>query len=200
MKLKSLLLGVVLSLAGTFTANAQSAGQVRFGVTGGMNVTNISGIEDSDSKLGFNLGFRGEYNFSEKFYANAGLVWSMKGLKGGDEEEGKVKFTPSYLQIPVAAGYRFILDKGLSIFVETGPYFAFGVCGKCKIGSDKVDYFGDSEDAVGAKRFDFGWGARAGVEIKKFQVHLGYEHGITKVFDETDCKNWNFNVGVSYMF
>lgn len=213
MKLKTLLLGALLSFAGTLIANAQSAGQARFGVTGGMNVTNITNIDGADSRIGFNLGFRGEYNFSKNVYANVGLLWSMKGAKYSDSYNGAeatVKLNPSYIEIPIAIGGRYFISEGLSIFAETGPYFAVGVCGKCKSeaklgglsASDKIDYFGDDDDenSLGAKRFDAGWGLRAGVEVNNFQVHLGYEHGFTKVFDDTKCKNWNFNVGVSYMF
>lgn len=200
MKLKVLLMSALLSLGGTLTANAQSAGQVRFGVTGGMNVTGITDIEGSESKIGFNLGLRGEYNFSKNVYVNAGLLWSMKGVKYGD---GNIKDNPSYLEIPIAVGGRYFISDGLSIFAETGPYFAVGVCGKSKAETKvgniestvKVDYFGDD----GAKRFDAGWGLRAGVEVNKFQVHLGYEHGFVNIYDD-NCKNWNFNVGVSYMF
>ena len=193
-------MSALLSLGGTLTANAQSAGQVRFGVTGGMNVTGITDIEGSESKIGFNLGLRGEYNFSKNVYVNAGLLWSMKGVKYGD---GNIKDNPSYLEIPIAVGGRYFISDGLSIFAETGPYFAVGVCGKSKAETKvgniestvKVDYFGDD----GAKRFDAGWGLRAGVEVNKFQVHLGYEHGFVNIYDD-NCKNWNFNVGVSYMF
>ena len=204
MKLKTLFLGALLSFAGTLTTNAQSAGQARFGVTGGMNVTNITNLDGADSRIGFNLGFRGEYNFSKNVYANAGLLWSMKGAKH-EGDAATIKLNPHYLEIPIAIGGRYFIGDGLSIFAETGPYFAVGVCGKSKLesslgGTVKTDFFGDDEDGEGAKRFDAGWGLRAGVEVNNFQVHLGYEHGFTKVFDDTDCKNWNFNVGVSYMF
>ena len=208
MKLKVILMSALLSLGGTLTANAQSAGQVRFGVTGGMNVTGITDLGDTESRIGFNLGLRGEYNFSKNVYVNAGLLWSMKGAKYDAEiagYKGTFKVNPSYLEIPIAVGGRYFISDGLSIFAETGPYFAVGVCGKSKtdvkIGNikstEKVDFFGD--DGSGAKRFDAGWGLRAGVEVNKFQVHLGYEHGFVNIFDD-DCKNWNFNVGVSYMF
>ena len=204
MKLKALMVGALLAM-GTLTASAQSAGEFRFGVTGGMNVTNITDL-GLDSKIGFNAGFRGEYNFSKNFYMNAGLLWSMKGAKGDGEVSGiEVKYTdnPSYLEIPIAFGGRYIIDKGLSIFAETGPYFAVGVCGKEKakyeaLGrskTEKADFFGDD----GADRFDAGWGLRAGVEVNKFQIHLGYEHGFVNMVDDA-CKNWNFNVGLTYMF
>lgn len=170
------------------SASAQNAGELRFGVTGGMNVTNITKL-DGDCKIGFNLGFRGEYSFSKNFYANAGLLWSMKGSKWS-YEEFEESVNPSYIEIPIAVGGRYFIDKGLSIFAETGPYFAVGVCGK-------HDYF-SSDD--GAKRFDAGWGLRTGVEVNKFQVHLGYEHGFVGIYDGLSCKNWNFNIGVSYMF
>ncbi len=205
MKIKHLIACAAVAFS-ALTASAQEG--LRFGVTAGMNVSNITDLKQ-DCKLGFNAGVRGEYNFNKNLYMNAGLIWSMQGTyKKVENEFGSVtyKTNPSYLQIPIHVGGRICLGDGVSVFGETGPYFAVGVCGKNKISSDTVlgegegdsDYFGDN----GAKRFDAGWGIRAGVEVSNIQIHLGYDHGFVKVYDTDNIKpyNWNFSVGLSYMF
>lgn len=207
MKIKHLLLAVCMGF-GALTASAQKSGAFRWGVTAGMNLTNITNL-NGDSRIGFNAGVRGEYNFTSNIYANFGALISLKGNKYDFSEDGvevTTKLNPYYLEIPLAGGYRFDLGNGVSIFGETGPYFAIGIAGKTKTTAEamgqskteKTDFFGDGH----AKRFDAGWGLRAGVEVSSFQIHLGYNHGFVNMYD-TDgdkCTNSNFNVGVTYMF
>ncbi len=208
---------VALLACGAMSAQAQKAGAFRFGVEGGMNVSKITNM-GSDWRLGFSLGLRGEYNFTNNFYANAGLLWSQKGSKfeisqsvAGYTATGTYKNNPGYIQIPIDFGYRFNVGDGVSIFAQTGPYFAFGVAGKHKYEltndfdsrlnkSEESDFFGDN----GAQTFDGGWGVRIGVEASGFQVHMGYEYGFSTLFETADGQdgnhNSNFNIGVSYMF
>lgn len=216
MKAKNLIMTALLA-CGAFTASAQSAGDFRFGVTAGMNVSNLTNCE-TDSRIGFHVGVRGDYNFTEKMYLGAGVIFSQKGAKKSEEEEGfksEEKMNPGYLEIPVHFGYRFYKSDNISVFGEVGPYFAFGLCGKGKSTEtydgqkheQKMDFFGDEGKAVTDKRFDAGIGLRVGVEFSKFQVSLGYEYGFTSLgdtYDSNDKKksvhNSNFMVGVSYMF
>lgn len=200
MKLKTLFMTAMMAVF-ALTASAQSAGDVRFGVTAGMNVANITDTE-SDCRIGFNVGVKGEYNFSNNLYGTAGLLFTQKGCKADEAiYPGKsvtIKCTPGYLQLPVNIGYRYNVGDGVSIFGETGPYFAVGVCGKYKAGDEKIDFFGD--DGVDAKRFDCGWDVKVGVEASGFQIGLGYEYGFTKVWEDTSAHNSNFMVSVAYMF
>lgn len=202
-----------LLACGVTTASAQSAGQARLGITAGMNVSNIT-KQQTDSRIGFNVGLRGEYNFTDNVYGNLGLIFSQKGSRTkesagalGFEASGTFTQNPGYIELPLHIGYRFNMGNGVSIFGETGPYFAFGICGKEKFAVDSnvgikkdadTDFF--KEDGSNANVFDFGWGLRAGVEVSQFQISLGYEHGITKVWEKTDCRNSNFMVGLAYMF
>lgn len=214
MKAKAFLLTALLA-GSALTASADNG--FRFGVTAGMNVPNITN-SDGDCRIGFNVGVRGEYNFTNNLYVNGAFLFTQKGNEYETEETtisgisvtDKVKNNPGYLEIPLALGYRFDLGNHVYLFGETGPYFAFGVCGKQKHKIDwessfvnysekeKVDFFGEDR----AQTFDGGWGLRIGVEASGFQVHLGYEYGFSKIgyiYDE-GCHNSNFNVGVSYMF
>ena len=178
------------------TASAQEKGDFRFGVTAGMNVSNITDME-MDSRIGFHVGAKAEYNITDNLYGSAALLFSQKGNK---KEEGSIEATsnPGYLELPIHIGYRFKVGEKVSIFGETGPYFAYGICGKDKEGDYDVKFFDDDD----VNKFDFGWGVKAGVEYAKFQISLGYEHGITEVYDYAglDSHNSNFMVSVAYMF
>ena len=164
-----------------------------------MNVSNITDME-MDSRIGFHVGAKAEYNLSENLYGNAGVIFSQKGNKFS---EGDVEITnnPGYIEVPINFGYRYKVSDGISVFGETGPYLAYGICGKSKLEVDgdelKADFFED-----GVNKFDFGWGVKVGVEAAKFQISVGYEYGITKVFDVDGSSNHNSNlmVSVGYMF
>ena len=187
--MKKILMAVML-FCGVLTGFAQSGGDLRFGVTGGMNVPNITDME-ADCRIGFNIGGRVEYNFSESLFMTSGLLLTQKGF----DTDVNVSANPLYLEIPIHFGGRYSLGNTVSIFGETGPYLAFGVGGKMDAGKDDWDFFGDNA----GKTFDFGWGLRAGVEVSNIQIHLGYEYGFTKVFEDGG-HNSNFMVGVTYYF
>lgn len=192
MRLKAILIAALM-VCGVSTVSAQVEKGFRYGVTAGLNTSNYS-EGDMDSRIGFHVGVRGEYSFSNSLYGTASLLFSQKGAKAG-EGDYKVKYNPGYLELPIMVGYRYGFDNGLSIFGETGPYFAYGICGKQKLGDEKYDFFED-----GVKKFDAGWGIHAGVEYSKFQIRVGYEFGLSKVYDENDAKNRNLMVSVGYMF
>lgn len=198
--MKKILMAAML-FCGVISSSAQSKGDVRFGLTGGMNVANVTDLE-ADCRIGFNVGGRIEYGITNNVYLGSGLLLSQKGFQYDDSDD--IKANPLYLQIPIQFGYHHDLGNSVGLFAETGPYLAFGVGGKLKAKEDmggillstKVDYFGDNAAEV----FDMGWALRLGVEVSRFQIHLGYEYGFTKVFEDTSCHNSNFNVGVSYFF
>lgn len=179
-------------MCGIAVASAQSMEKFRFGATFGMNVSTIT-KSDMDSKIGFNAGLRGEYNFTEDMYLGVGLGYSHKGVKEDD-----LKASAGYIEIPVHFGYRMGLTDKISTFGEFGPYFGIGVAGKWKFDGEKLgDFFGEDE----AKRFDMGLGLRAGVEfMQKYQVHIGYDFGLLKIYEDEKNRNGNFTLGVSYMF
>lgn len=198
MRLKAILIAALM-VCGVSTVSAQIEKGLRYGVIAGLNCSTVD-ADDAKSKIGFHVGARAEYNINESLYATASLLYSHKGFKIDNYDDFKAN--AGYLELPIMAGYRWSLNNGLNIFGETGPYFAYGICGKVKFGGDEdCDFFGDEDDTWGAKRFDAGWGIHAGVEYSKFQIRVGYELGFTKVWDGDDsAKNRNLMVSVGYTF
>ena len=181
-----------------------SYSQISWNAKVGMNMSNYTGDMDTDMKIGFNVGVGMEYQFSDMWSIQPSLMLTQKGAKIKEDGE-TMKFNPMNLEIPVLAAARFAVADNQNIVVKAGPYFAFGVAGKVKVGDDKADFFGDGDDQFGGKRFDCGIGVGVAYEIGKFFVGLDGEFGFTNVVDfksdgVSNPKNMNFSIGVGYKF
>ena len=181
-----------------------SYSQISWNAKVGMNMSNFTGDMDTDMRIGFNVGVGMEYQFSDMWSIQPSLMLTQKGAKIKEDGE-TMKFNPMYLEIPVLAAARFAVADNQNIVVKAGPYFAFGIAGKCKIGDEKIDFFGDGDDQFGGKRFDCGIGVGVAYEIGKFFVGLDGEFGFTNVVDfksdgVSNPKNMNFSIGVGYKF
>ena len=177
-----------------------SYSQISWNAKVGMNMSNFTGDMDTDMRIGFNVGVGMEYQFSDMWSIQPSLMFTQKGAK-----QDEVKMNPMYLEIPVLAAARFAIADNQNIVVKAGPYFAFGVAGKVKVGDEKGDFFGDGDDQYGGKRFDCGIGVGVAYEIGKFFVGLDGEFGFTNVVDfksdnVSNPKNMNFSIGVGYKF
>lgn len=221
--MKKLILFAVLTAGLIFSGKAQENG---FGVRAGLNLSTLRGdfkdALDADTKMkaGFNIGIIYDYGFSESFYIQPGLYYSMKGVKAEDKEESdaKITYNLSYLELPILASYRIALSDNTKWHINAGPYFAMGIGGKTKYEyegeSEKVDAFGESDDDSDKgdlKRFDFGLSFGTGVSFSKFYVGVKYDLGLSNIGqkdcwykgeDETKAKirTGNFAVSVGYNF
>ena len=173
-----------------------SYSQISWNAKVGMNMSNFTGDMDTDMRIGFNVGVGMEYQFSDMWSIQPSLMFTQKGAK-----QDEVKMNPMYLEIPVLAAARFAIADNQNIVVKAGPYFAFGIAGKCKIVfKDTKDEDGDIL-MEGAKKFDAGLGVGVAYEINKFFIDLTGEFGLTKIYDGDGApKNINFSIGVGYKF
>lgn len=185
------------------------AQELRWGITGGLN---LSSPTNYTSQVGYNVGVKGEYLFKEDkgFYIDWGVSLSQKGWKSECyfDQQAKTntrwKTNAHYLNIPIHVGYKIPVGEKLSFFASVGPYFGVGLFGKYKAVSDLSEttlaknVFNDYMN-----RFDWGVGARLGVEcMKHFQLSVGYDWGLKKIRHDklNDSKNRNFNASVTYLF
>lgn len=182
-KLKTLLVVCLLSL-GFVGASAQG---LNWGVKAGLNVSSIS-EDGADFKAGFNAGVIGQYMFSgaEGFGIEAGLQYSMLGYKFDILNESET-LNASYLQLPIQALYKMNAGPGLYLYPSAGIYLGYGIGGS-------HDYF----DA--AEAFDFGVKIGFNLQFEKILIGVGYDQGLTKVFDGGDGKNQNIAVSFGYLF
>lgn len=211
MNSKKLITASVLSVL-CLTASAQQLTSYRIGFSAGMNVAKITNY-DAKARIGFSAGLRGEYNFSDTWYANIGMLLSLKGSKTkftvtSESPKGTITHDAYYLEMPLHFGTRYFLSEEKSLFLETGPYIAYGIGGKNHIKGaedavfDNTDFFGSK--GINAKRFDVGWGLKAGFEIRNVQLSIEFERGFLKLWDKiwdktSGLKNSNLMLGIGYM-
>ena len=178
---------VILAAFVVMPANAQ----IKFGVKGGMNSTNmkinIDDLSNLTTKNGFGwfvgptlkanipLGFLGLGADAAVFYDER----SSKAELNGIEESIKRKS----IIIPINARVNFSVLKLLGLYVATGPQFGFNV------GDKNYNVFGDSRDAAidnvkstfQLKKSQFSWNIGAGAVIMKhLEIGVAYNFAIGK--------------------
>ena len=121
-----------------------------------------------------------------------------KLVEKGYKVKDVYKARPVYLDIPILAAYKFAVTDNAKLFINAGPYLAFGLGGKVKFdgGGDMKVFDKDEGDA---DRFDIGlqWGI--GAELNDhYIVSITGQHGFISPFDEG--KNMSFAIGVGYRF
>lgn len=187
--MKSIFLNtVMLSAATLFAAPAFSQGPV-FGVKGGLNYTNLAGLDadDNNARVGFNAGVFGRTDPSSVFGVQAELLYSTKGnhttyhaFFGLVDQD--VDFNLNYLELPVMASLRLaeIVD------IQLGGYAAYLTSAKVKTSGD----LGSDSDVLDKDNFkSIDAGIAGGVAFnlgKNAQLGIRYLHGLTDVVDNED--------------
>ncbi len=179
-------------------ALSASAQNIQLGIKGGLNASNLSNINDTEAKIGFNAGVTADYQLAESLYVLSGLEYTTKGAKfsvSGSTQE--YSSTLSYLQLPIHAGYKMSIADNTRLVLHAGPYLAYALSAKTKAGSEKTNVINDTN------RFDAGLGGGAKVELGKISVGLGVDYGLTTVNKDTEGgknRNMNASLSVGYKF
>ncbi|WP_286966461.1 porin family protein [Flavobacterium sp. UBA4854] len=191
--MKKLILSAIAIMAFTFS-NAQ---ETRFGVKGGLNLTNFTGDVDTNLKAGFHIGGFAEIKIIDRLAIQPELLFSTQGARYnmiGGNQSGSYKL--NYINIPVLA--KFYVTKQFT--VEAGPQIGFLVSAKSQ------DH--DIKDAY--KTADYGFNFGAGYNFTDhFSVGLRYTVGISGIYDHDyedfsdyydSTKNSNLQLSVAYKF
>lgn len=224
MKTKIALLSTALVLAAASLKAQNSTGDMgstTFGIRAGVNFQNVNGKDetgkDLDNKLitGFNVGVNAEIPVATDFYFQPGLLFTTKGAK---DDRYDATLNLSYLELPLNFLYKPTLGTG-KLILGLGPYVAFGVGGKLKVGGQsenvefksKVDY-NSTSDKPTFKRFDAGANFLFGYELSsrisaQFNAQLGLINIYPKIenipsgfSDESKAKNTGFGISLGYRF
>lgn len=172
------------------TASAQIEKGFRMGVQINLGLSDV--VHDGcKTAFGYGAGWIAEYNLKPELFLQSGIGLQNIGHKE-DGIDGTLRAL--YAQVPIHVGYRFNLENKPVIFVQGGPTLGIGLAGS------KIEYYGGSINYFdSAKRFDLGIGARGGLEFGKYQVSIGANYGVLKVF-EGGGHNLTVNLGAAYMF
>ncbi len=213
---------MVVALA-TFSFNSLAQ---TFGVQAGLNLANASiksgGQDVTDGKkmlIGFNVGATAEFDISDVFAFQTGLILNQKGVRfedsqdfGGITTEVKSKLSVLFLDIPLNAKYKMDLG-GNKLYFAAGPYIGIGLTGKSKTEvsaggqtqeNEESIKFGNDAAEHDMKRLDLGLNIGAGMEFGAIGVGIQYGLGFANLTPEGDSDNKTNNrllsIGVSYKF
>ncbi|MGC3943493.1 MAG: porin family protein [Chryseolinea sp.] len=177
-KLLSLIALVAIVLAGISDANAQ----IRAGVKGGLNVSNLysDDIDDKNARYGFNAGLYGQIFSTETFAIQPELLYSTKGTKAeyGGIIDQTVKFNLNYLDLPVLAVFKL----GDAAEIHVGPYVSYLLNSNIKYSGDVANGT-DELNRDNLKHFDFGVSGGFGLNFGPTQVGARYNLGLTEIAD-----------------
>jgi Outer membrane protein beta-barrel domain len=110
-----------------------NTGNIEFGLDGGLNWTQINGIENADYLMGWNLGFYFDIKLSDPWMINTGVV--VKGNMGAegipvyslnDPEldnlfvDGSVTRKLNYFSVPIMIKYKFENNIYVKVGVQLG--------------------------------------------------------------------------------
>lgn len=195
--MKKIFLSAFTLVALTMAAKAQSG--VEFQARAGANFTTIN-VKNSDAnkmKVGFHAGVDAAIPIAEEFYIQPGVLFSQKGSKYKNTDAST---SLNYIEIPVSFMYKGQLGEG-RFLLGVGPYAAFGISGKYKVGGVSADIdFGDNTGDT--KRLDFGGNINAGYEFSpNLFAQLNFQLGMADISNgNTSVKNTGFGVSLGYRF
>lgn len=200
----------MFALALFIAASALAQTDFKIGLTGGMNVSKMqTSLVNMDNKVGWHAGLIGELSFENNFYGNLSVLYSNKGFKYEENDDGDTFTTTqqaNYVEIPIHVGYKYPVSNKVKFIAEAGPCASILTsakvteeewCPHAKEG-DKESYKNDKE----FNSFDIGLGFKTGFEFSdRFRITLGYDWGLSNIAKEgIKTHNRNFTVGMVLFF
>lgn len=186
MKKLNILLSAIFLLCCAFAANAQ----VKIGVKGALNFNNHTAKSVSlDNRTGWQAGVMARFSLPiVGIGVQPEVLYTHKRVKLSGESTASETVNSSYLQIPVNAIWTFGLGD-MGAFITGGPYFSYA-----------VDF--DKKVSDMAKKFDWGLGLGAGLDISKIHAGIRYDWGLQNIAKVSDIKikNKTFSIFVGFFF
>jgi hypothetical protein len=206
-----LLLASTVTRAQEQQTSAENNLKAKFGIKGGLNLTNlyVNDVSDEHMKAGFNAGVFAKLPVTKGFSIQPELLYSLKGAKEDYNNflqgSGEYRFNLGYLELPVLA----VVNLAPNFNLHLGGYAAYLVNANVK----NVDHNGTIQDAVDLStgdfhRWDFGLVGGLGFDIENFTLGARYNYGLSHIGKDDnltgaltkDSKNAGISVYVGFGF
>ena len=186
----------VLAIASLMMVSLANAQLVKFGIKGGVNVTNFKGsVEEikTESIVGFHGGVFLNFGLGDVVALQPEALISTSGAKITTVSGSQAKdYKLTYMAVPVMLRIKPVGP----LFIELGPQFGF------KIGDNLTDETVKEE----YNNLDLAAAAGIGLQIKGFTIGARYIAGLNKVGDfefgssKPDFKNGTIQAGIAIRF
>lgn len=181
--MKKNIFGVIAIIAAFCVAVPSHAQLVKFGVKGGLNVTqvslkgNLKTNIDKDNQTGFFAGVTADVTIPlAGLGADIAVLYDQKKMDAGfGDKPQKLE----YINIPLNLKYTFGLSSLASVYVATGPQFAFNIGDKNYVPEigNVTGTIDEVKEDFQLKKSEFSWNVGAGVTVLK-HVRVGYNYNI----------------------
>lgn len=173
--MKKILLSLVLIAIFAGALSAQLTLRPYVGVNANSLSEDLGDLAEWKSKIGYQVG--ADLQIGSKFYVQPGVQLEFAKNKIEPKIAGAESsdFKRTHLRIPVMVGYAFgEVDGNLAARVFTGPNASIVMAAEV----DDEDIKDELKSAV------FGWNIGVGLDFSILFVDLGYQIGLSDVFDD----------------
>ena len=194
-------LTLLLALTTSLSANALDFSKLSYSINGGVNLTNISEVDNSDSLLGFSVGGRASLPMDNQLSISADLNFSQAGTKTSVTEASTTTETEirrNYITVPVNLNYNVTEQASLNF----GPYVGYLVNAN-SISKEGSNASVETDIKSSTRTLDYGIQLGASTQIEQFTVSAQYTLGLNKTTGEAitaEQKNSGFTFTTGYNF
>ena len=164
---------------------AESSITPKFGIKGGLNLTNlyVDDVSDENMKANFHAGFYGKFPITKGISIQPELLYSSKGAKEKYDNifsgEGEYRFNLNYVELPLL----LVFNVAKNFNLHAGGYAAYLVNTNIKNlnkTNDEITEIADlNEDDF--HRFDAGLAGGLGIDIQNFTIGGRYSYGLSDI-------------------
>ena len=111
----------------------------------------------------------------------------------------KAKSNQILLDIPVLINYRFDINRNFNITPFVGPMLSYALSGNTKIGSNKINWYGDNSDL---SRFNLYAALGVSFAFDSFKLFGSYRYGLLDIDKDAVARTHTsgFSLGVGFSF
>ncbi len=158
----------------------------KFGIKGGLNLSNLytDQADDNNLKLGLNLGLYAKIPIAKGFSLQPELIYSSKGAKltySGNiiqGSKGEYRFNLNYVEVPLLA----VINIASNINIQAGGYVSYLASANIKdLKDDGTVHDITDLKADNFNRFDYGLVGGIGVDVTNFTIGARYNYGLKEV-------------------
>jgi hypothetical protein len=170
----------------------ESALSTKFGIKGGLNLTNLHSNDFGDNhlKAGFNAGIFAKIPVTPGFSIQPELLYSVKGNKTDYnnfvEGSGEYRFNLGYVELPLLA----VVNLAKNFSIHGGGYAAYLTNADIKDVNSNGTIQGITDlNANDFNRWDFGLAGGAAFDIENFTIGARYNYGLTDIGKSGNATN-----------
>jgi len=166
----------------------------KFGIKGGLNLTNLhsNNFADNNLKAGFNAGIFSKIPVTPGFSIQPELLYSVKGNKSDYnnfiEGSGEYRFNLGYVELPLLA----VVNLAKNFSIHGGGYAAYLAYADIKDVNNNGNINGITDlNENNFNRWDFGLAGGVAFDIEHFTLGARYNYGLVDI-----GKSGNFSSSV----